>query len=225
MNWVDAVVVAVLVVSTLIAVVRGFAREVLGLVAWAGAVAIAVWGYPFVAPRFNQWIGDPNVATAAAYGTLFLVSLIFLSIVTGMLGGLVRASPLSGLDTTLGLLFGVLRGALLLVAAYIALGFVVEPSRWPAPLQDARSTPWVYQGAVWAAGLLPPAYRPVVKPPPVPPAADVALKPEQLLPPLQPPAAAPTSPTQARTPGQPAPPGNGEGNNREGNGAGTAPQP
>lgn len=198
MNWVDAIAAAVLVVSTLVALVRGFVREVLGIFAWAGAVAVAIWGFPYVEPRFLQWIGDPNVATVAAYGALFLAALILFSVMTGMLGGLVRASPLSGLDTTLGLLFGVVRGALLLAVAYIGLGMVVEPARWPEPLQTARSTPWIYQGAVFAANLLPPPYRPVVKAPPATPAAPEA-KAEQLLPPLQP---AP-APAQA-TPSGPA---------------------
>lgn len=193
MNWVDAVVAAVLVVSTLLALLRGFVREVLGIGAWAGAVAVAVWGYPFVEPRFMAWFGDPTVATAAAYAALFLAALILFSIATGMVGGLVRGSPLSGLDSTLGLVFGIARGALLLVAAYIGLGFVVEPTRWPLPLQEARSTPWVYQGAVWAASLVPPVYRPVVKAPPVPIAAEPPARAEELLPP-------PAAPAQPAAP-------------------------
>ncbi len=193
MNWVDAIVAAVLVVSTLLAVLRGFVREVLGIGAWAGAVAVAIWGFPFIEPRFLLWFGDPNVATAAAYAALFLCALILFSIMTGMVGGLVRGSPLSGIDSTLGLLFGMVRGAALLVAAYIGLGFVVEPSRWPAPLQEARSTPWVYESAVWAANLVPANFRPVVKPPPAPPPPEAPARAEQLLPPLSPPAAAPAA--------------------------------
>ena len=190
MNWVDAIVAAVLAVSTILAMLRGFVREVLGIGAWAGAVAVAVWGFPFVEPRFLTWFGDPNVAVAAAYAALFLGALILFSVTTGMLGGIVRTSSLSGLDSTLGLAFGIARGAALLIAAYVGLGFIVEPARWPTPLLEARSTPYVHAGAVWAASLLPSDYRPVVKSPPVQ-TAEPAPKAEQLLPPLSPPAAHP----------------------------------
>lgn len=171
MNWVDGVVIAIFVVSALLAFARGFVREVMGIAAWVGAGAVAWWAGPLVLEKFQQWIDDPNLAYAAAYASVFIGALILFSVVAGMIGGLVRVSLLSGLDRTLGLAFGIVRGAAIVVAAYIGLGLVLpHPDRWPEPVQQARSTPYIYQGAEWAAKFLPERVRPNVYPPPAQPA-------------------------------------------------------
>ncbi len=62
-----------------------------------------------------------------------------------------RASPIGGLDRTLGLVFGLVRGAALVVLAYIIAGMVVQVDRWPDAVLQARSLPLVYQGASWVS--------------------------------------------------------------------------
>lgn len=167
MNWVDLVVIAVVVVSALLAFMRGFVREVLGVGAWIGAGFFAVWAFPFVRDRFHAWIGNPSIADPVALGAMFLLALLILNIVAGMVGGAVRMSLLGGLDRTLGVAFGVIRGAALIAFAYIAAGMVVATDHWPDPVLQARSLPYAYEGAAWAAGFLPPEYRPSVRPPPM----------------------------------------------------------
>jgi membrane protein required for colicin V production len=168
-NWVDAAIVGVFVVSALLAFLRGFVREVLGIGAWIGAAAAAIWGGPLVLPKVHQWIADPNVAYAVAYAAVFLGALILLSVLAGMVGGLVRGSLLGGLDRTLGMVFGLARGAVLVAAAYIGLGLIAEPASWPQPVLHARSLPLAYAGATWLVGLLPSLYRPKLPPPPAQP--------------------------------------------------------
>ena len=157
MNWVDAVVIAIIVVSALLAFLRGFVRELLGIGAWVGAAAVAVWGYRSWQPRFLGWIGNPDLADPAASPPCSLGALILFSVLAGMLGGVVRMSLLGGLDRTLGIVFGLARGAVLVAAAYIGLGLVVEPARWPPPLQQARTAPLVVRWCGVAGG--PPAAR------------------------------------------------------------------
>jgi membrane protein required for colicin V production len=149
-NWVDLVVIAVVVCSGLLAFLRGFVREVLGIGAWLGAAAFTYQFAPDARPTFQQWIGNPDYAGAAAMGVCFLVALIVLSVIASLLGRLVRGSALGGVDRSLGVLFGVARGAALVVFAYVALGLVVAPEQWPEPVLQARTLPYVYQGAVWA---------------------------------------------------------------------------
>ena len=115
---------------------------------------------PFVQPRFREWIANPDLADPAAFASMFLVALIVLSIVANIVGGVVRESLLGGIDRTLGVVFGLVRGAALVVFAYIIAGMVVETDRWPDPVLQASSLPFAYQGAVWATGLLPEGYRP-----------------------------------------------------------------
>ena len=162
MNWVDLVVITVLLVSALHAFLRGFVREVLGILAWGGAVYFAMQTGGLVRDRFRGWIGNPDFADPAAYAAMFLLALIFLSVITSMLGNLVRSTGLGGVDRTIGVAYGVVRGAALVVAAYLAGGFVVAPERWPEAVQQARLLPQVHAAAVYVAAQVPPAYRPSV---------------------------------------------------------------
>ncbi len=165
MNWVDLIVIGVIAVSALLAFMRGFVREVLGIGAWIGAAFFAVWAGPFVEPRFLRWVG-PDFGKPAALAAMFLLALIVLSAVSSMVGGVVRMSLLGGVDRTLGVVFGLLRGAALIAFAYIAAGWVVTAAQWPPAVQDARSLPYAYAAAEFAVGLLPREYRPSVVPPP-----------------------------------------------------------
>jgi membrane protein required for colicin V production len=165
-NLVDAVVLAVLVMSAFLAFLRGFVREVLGIGSWILAGIVAAWAFKFVQPSFRQWIENPDIADPVAFGVVFIVSLIFLSIIANMVGGLIRMSMLSGLDRTLGVVFGLARGAALVVVAYILGGMVVATDKWPDAVIQARTLPFAYKGAAWAIGFVPEDYRPKIYPPP-----------------------------------------------------------
>ncbi|MBC7801324.1 MAG: CvpA family protein [Gemmatimonadaceae bacterium] len=168
MNWVDLAVLGVVLVSGLLAVLRGMVREVLGIAAWvAAALAASPYGaFPYVAPWVRQQFSDDSVADAVAFGGVFLIVLVVLSLIVGRLSNAVQGSALGGLDRTLGLVFGLGRGAALLVVAYILAGIVLAIEQWPAPVLEARSLPYIHQGAVWTAAQLPPLYRPAVARPP-----------------------------------------------------------
>lgn len=166
MDWVDIVVLAVLGLSGMLAFLRGLTREVLGLGAWAGAAAAAVYFFPFSQPVARHFIQGHDLADAAAFAAVFLIVLIALALVARMIGLLIRVTMLGGLDRTLGLGFGLARGAALLVAAYILGGMMVPVEDWPPPVLHARSLPFIYDGARWAADQMPPGYRPHLAPPP-----------------------------------------------------------
>jgi membrane protein required for colicin V production len=168
MTWVDAVILGILVVSGLLAFLRGFVREVLGIGAWIGAAVFAIWATPFARPRFEDWLHDrPGLAEPIAYAVLFLVSLGILLLISHRISRVVRGSALGGLDRSLGLVFGLVRGAALVVLAYIIAGWLGGPiENWPQPVLSARALPLAYNGAAWVRGSLPPRYRPQVYAPP-----------------------------------------------------------
>jgi membrane protein required for colicin V production len=160
LNWVDIAVLAVIAASAMLAFMRGLVREVLGIGAWVGAGIVAVWGGPYLEPRMREWTGNADFSGPIAYGAVFVGAVILLSIVAGFIGGVVRGSLLGGIDRSLGVLFGVARGAALVVVAYIAGGLLVAPERWPEPVLQARTLPYAYQGANWLVAQMPPHYRP-----------------------------------------------------------------
>jgi membrane protein required for colicin V production len=166
MNLVDLAVIAIVAVSALLGLSRGLVRELLGLGAWLLSGYLAVTYEPQVEPYALKAIGNPDIATPAAYGVTFVVTLIVLSLVANLIGRAVRFSVLGGLDRTLGLVFGAVRGAVVLVAAYILGAFMLPAENWPPPLRQARTVPLIYEGAAWAAEHLPEKYRPHVAAPP-----------------------------------------------------------
>jgi len=166
MTWVDLLVLAILAVSALLAFMRGLVREVLGLAAWVGAIFAGVWALPRVRPQFHAWLGVSPWVDPVAFGAIFLASLIVLLLISRWISALVRASPIGGLDRTLGLVFGLARGAALCILAYIGAGMVVQVDRWPEPVLNAESVWPVYRGAAWVVEQLPAEYRPHLNPPP-----------------------------------------------------------
>jgi membrane protein required for colicin V production len=169
MTWIDAAVLLIIVLSAAFSMVRGFVREVLGVGAWVGAAFAAVKFYPLLVPEITN-IFPTKFVVYVAMAVIFVVVLIVLSLISALIGGMVRDSALSGLDRSLGVVFGVVRGALIVCLAYIALSVGVAEAEWPAPVVNARFLPLAYQGAAALVGLLPKPYQPKVDPLPGAPA-------------------------------------------------------
>jgi membrane protein required for colicin V production len=161
MTWVDGVVLAVLALSAVIAFFRGFVREVLSIGAWVGAALAAIFLRQGFSDLLRGSIDPPWVAEGLAAAGIFLVVLIVLKMITAALADRVQGSMLGGVDRTFGMVFGLLRGAFLVVFAFI-LGSMALPTgeQWPAPVRDARVLPLVADGAQWLAERLPPGIQP-----------------------------------------------------------------
>jgi membrane protein required for colicin V production len=142
MNTVDIIVIAVVAISALIAFLRGFVREVLTIGSWLGASLVTLYGFPLLQPRFEQWISSKLAADIVCGISLFLGSLIIFSIFSHMIARFVRGSALTAVDRSLGLLFGLVRGAILVSLAYMLI-FALDPNI----LRGARTTPMMARGA------------------------------------------------------------------------------
>ena len=154
MNPLDIGVIAIIVLSAIFAFARGFVREALSIVAWVGAAAITVYGFNPVLLFVSPFVNNVLLAQLIAGFGLFVVALIVLTIATGYLARLVRASALSPIDRTLGFIFGLARGVLIVCLAYLLLDFV-QPSERPAWIRDAKSAPYLHQGADMLRQFLP----------------------------------------------------------------------
>ena len=163
-NWVDGVLLACLAVSAILAFFRGLVREVLGIGAWAGALLAAFYEYthdrllPYIAPH----VEPPWLAEALAAGAVFLAVLLVLMVIIHWIANRVQGSVLGGLDRTLGIAFGLARGAFLVVLAYIVTVVYImpQPDRWPEPVRESRALPVVADAAAWLIERLPAEFRP-----------------------------------------------------------------
>ena len=160
MTWVDLAVFGFMAVSGLVAFVRGLVREILGVGAWAGAVAAAFVFLPSMRPIVHNWVQSPEVVDIVSFVAVFLGSVIILTLIASSIGRYVRRSALGGVDRTLGLVFGLARGAVVVVIAYI-LGQMVFPiERWPDVVLNARTLTPTYEAARWVRDQLPENFRP-----------------------------------------------------------------
>lgn len=166
MNWVDLGIIAAIAISGLIGWMRGLVRELLGIGAWALAAFAAIKWYPLVEPFLANYVPNPDIAGPAAGGVVFVAALIVLSVVASMIGRYSRDSAAGSLDGTLGIVFGLARGLVLVAAAYIAGGMLLPIERWPPVLQEARILPYIYDTANRLAALAPEQFRPRVAAPP-----------------------------------------------------------
>jgi membrane protein required for colicin V production len=159
-NFVDIVVLAVIALSTLLALGRGFVKEVLSIFGWIGA-AIGTFAIFFYVPQVrvfaNQQIAEPLLADIAAAVSLFVILLIVLGFFNHAIASRVHASALGPLDKSLGLVFGLVRGVVLVALAYMAMTdwLLPQKAQRPEAVNQARTEPYVAMAANFIKELVP----------------------------------------------------------------------
>jgi membrane protein required for colicin V production len=135
----DIILLVVMLISALLAMVRGFMREVLSIASWAAAAIVTVLGFPKALPVVQGYISNDIVAKAVTIGGIFLGTLIIVSVITIKISDMVLDSRIGALDRTLGFLFGLARGLVIVVVAFLFFNWLVPDRSQPEWVKNAKS--------------------------------------------------------------------------------------
>ncbi len=153
MTGIDWVIVTIILFSALIAASQGFMYEVFSLVGVVAGYLVAAWGYGRVAPLYAPYVKTQWVADLCGFMTIFFV-IVLLAGVIGRIARLgMKEVGLRWFDRALGGLFGVVRGALFVMVALLALTSF-SPATGSTVLARSRTAPYLLvlaRAAVWVA--------------------------------------------------------------------------
>jgi len=158
-NGLDLTVGIILLISALLAFWRGFVQETLSIGAWVGAGFGALYGVRFVQGFFRSFIPLDWAADAVAVVALFLVILFILSLITNAISRQVQRSTLNPLDRSLGFLFGLVRGAVIVCVAMVIGQWLMKPDERPEWMQTAKTLPALEGGADVLKSLVPRSFQ------------------------------------------------------------------
>src|SRR5437660_2041386 len=151
----DFILIGVMLVSALLAMIRGFMREVLSIAAWVIAAAATLYAYAKLLPYAKTYFNNDVVAAAAVIGGTFLGTLIIVSVITVRFSDMVLDSRVGALDRTLGFLFGLGRGLIIVVVAFLFFAWLVPPRTQPSWVANAKSTVVLQRTGDWLISMLP----------------------------------------------------------------------
>ena len=118
-SWLDVILIVIMLISGFLAMVRGFTREVLSIFSWAVAAVAALYLTPKYAGVLTPYIDNQSVAQIVFAAGVFIITLIVVSLITFRISDKVLDSRVGALDRTLGFVFGLARGFLLVAIVFI----------------------------------------------------------------------------------------------------------
>jgi membrane protein required for colicin V production len=151
----DLVLLAVMLISGLLALVRGFMREILSIAAWGMAALVTLYSYPKLLPTAKTYFSSDTIASIVVVAGVFVATLIVVSVITVRISDMILDSRIGALDRTLGFLFGLARGLLIVVVAYEFFVWLVPDKQRPEWVVGAKSRTVLDSTGEWLKGLLP----------------------------------------------------------------------
>ena len=152
----DAVVFFIIGYSLIRGITRGFTTELLKLVSWFGALLITLYGVAYGASDFaRRFVQPDSLADIIALGVLFFSSFLLLRFLAGKIGEGVKNSLVGILDRSLGALFGILRGLVVVAAGFLLLDYFFSDKSMDRWTRDAQTRPLVSYSAEMLATIVP----------------------------------------------------------------------
>ncbi len=140
---IDMIAIGILVFSVLFALYRGLVSELLGISSWIIAGLGALYSYSPMQPVMGKLIDNEKIAGICGALLVALVILVIMTIINSHIGRKLRQSSLSGLDRILGLVFGVLRGVILIALLYIGVTMVVSDKQMVDVKEQNITVPYI----------------------------------------------------------------------------------
>jgi membrane protein required for colicin V production len=151
----DMIVLAVMLLSGLLAMIRGFMREILSIAAWATAAIATLYGFPKLLPQAKAYFQNDTIAAIAVIAGVFIGTLVVATVITSKVSDMVLDSRIGALDRTLGFLFGLGRGLLIVVVAFLFFAWLVPDKQQPDWVRSAKSLSVLQSTGNWLMTMLP----------------------------------------------------------------------
>lgn len=151
----DIILLAVMLISGLLAMIRGFMREILSIAAWIAAALATLYLFNRLVPYAQQYFNNDVVAKAAVIGGVFLGTLLIVSVITVRVSDMILDSRIGALDRTLGFLFGLGRGLIIVVVAFLFFDWLVPQKSQPGWVTGAKSRVVLAGTGDWLKSMLP----------------------------------------------------------------------
>jgi len=155
MNWLDAVLILILVVSVLTSYRKGFSREVIGLAATIAGLLLGSWFYGSAGAFLRPYVSSPTVANFAGFFMVFFGVLILGAVLGFFIGKFLRVTGLSIFDHALGAGFGLVRGVLIAVALIMGIMAFSATGNAPDSVVHSRVAPYVAYAARVVSAIAP----------------------------------------------------------------------
>lgn len=153
LTWADYAIIAILGVSVIISLIRGFVREALSLGSWIAAFFVAFKFYEKLAVVLSPYISTPSLRVISSFVVLLIITLVLGGLLNFLISRIVTSTGLSGTDKSLGMIFGFARGILLIGLVILLLSSTAfsQDEWWKKSLLIPQFQPM----AVWLKGFLP----------------------------------------------------------------------
>jgi membrane protein required for colicin V production len=155
MNWLDIVLVLLVLISLISALKKGFSREVVGLIAAIVGLLCGLWFYGSVGGFLRPYVSSPAIANFCGFFLVFCGILILGAIVGALLSKLLKVAGLSWFDRVLGASFGLVRGLLLAIALVLAIVAFTPGEKPPRSVIRSRLAPYLIDASHVVANLAP----------------------------------------------------------------------
>ena len=151
----DYIIIAVLLVSAALSLMRGFTKEVLSITGWIVSGYAAIFLGPSLKPLLASYVTIDWAVTGGAMLIVFLVTLIAFSIGSSFVASSIKGTGLGALDRTLGIGFGALRGFFIVCMAYFGVSAVIPEKDHPDFITDAKLRPILQTGTKAFVAIVP----------------------------------------------------------------------